>query len=573
MKGNDPLAASMAPEEELTELKRRFNLLEGDRKAYYETSQWTIRQNRETVNTIRSENKQLRQAITNLQKGHSEAQLKGTLETEKVKLDQMVSDLRKKHGRLVAVSKAKESELLSLQDCLKDLEKESGAPTASDDSPLTRQIRALENRLDKAMIKYNEAISIKKTYQQIVRRLQEERLTFDNQLQAIERAIKAKERDYEELIVMCRDANHARDVALAELARFEQTIEEERKGREAELAERRQMVKAKMEMNERMEKRRLEQNEQRIREEEKERQMRKEQMNEESHREEEQAKKITSYEEAFRKIKEATGVSDVNEVIQKFLTQEETHNNLQALKQEAQARIDTLNEEKAQMKAKVEEIKYSASGSLGSRRIVDEFETHLSEANVKCERNRQKYERIAKVLVNVKAGIEHLADRLESIRIDQPPVAMSDETVVDVLTLCELKLAKVLETVVAEVDPQASIGDAPSPKHLTVDSDLPQFNIRVKLPNVAEDGEEVGPEDSGDEDDDDEVLDRSQIKRDASNVLDRMNKKPKGKKKGGKLRGSSSVSSLDKESTQKEAPARSGTRGAASTGKKATEME
>jgi hypothetical protein len=28
-----------------------------------------------------------------------------------------------------------------------------------------RQIRILENRLDKAMIKYNEAMSIKKTYE------------------------------------------------------------------------------------------------------------------------------------------------------------------------------------------------------------------------------------------------------------------------------------------------------------------------------------------------------------------------------------------------------------------------
>ena len=41
--------------------------------------------------------------------------------------------------------------------------------------------------------------------------------------------------------------------------------------------------------------------------------------------------KIASYEAAFREIKEATGVADVNEVIQKFITQEETHKNLQAM--------------------------------------------------------------------------------------------------------------------------------------------------------------------------------------------------------------------------------------------------
>jgi hypothetical protein len=39
---------------------------------------------------------------------------------------------------------------------LRDLELDSKKPTA-EDSPLTRKIRQLENRLDKAMIKYNEA--------------------------------------------------------------------------------------------------------------------------------------------------------------------------------------------------------------------------------------------------------------------------------------------------------------------------------------------------------------------------------------------------------------------------------
>ncbi len=36
-----------------------------------------------------------------------------------------------------------------------------------------RTIRILENRLDKVMIKYNEAQSIRKTYEQIVKRLKE----------------------------------------------------------------------------------------------------------------------------------------------------------------------------------------------------------------------------------------------------------------------------------------------------------------------------------------------------------------------------------------------------------------
>ena len=52
---------------------------------------------------------------------------------------------------------------------------------------MARNIRELENRLDEAAIKYNEAASIKKTYEQIVKRLREERVGFDHQLSSIER--------------------------------------------------------------------------------------------------------------------------------------------------------------------------------------------------------------------------------------------------------------------------------------------------------------------------------------------------------------------------------------------------
>ena len=39
---------------------------EGDRKSYFETSQWTIKQNRETLAACKRENKELRQQMSRL---------------------------------------------------------------------------------------------------------------------------------------------------------------------------------------------------------------------------------------------------------------------------------------------------------------------------------------------------------------------------------------------------------------------------------------------------------------------------------------------------------------------------
>jgi hypothetical protein len=467
------------------------------------------------------------------------------------KLELQVADLRHKHDDVRHQCQFRQKELDTMQDKLKDLEKEMDK-LKDDDTPLTRNIRTLENRLDKAMIKYNEAQSIRKTYEQIVKRLKEERIGFDNQLAAIERTLKAKEKDLEELVLMSHDAQHAKEVAKAELLKLEHQLMEEKKQREKELADRRALVQQKVEMNQRMEKRDKMRREMAMVEGgeqgggDGDAGMKKNMFSTAFHSAlnehvmEEEQKKITTYEEAFRKIKDATGVSDVNEVIQKFLTQDETHNNLVVMTKEAQARIDALNEEKTQAKAKVEEIKYSGTGSLGSRRIVDEFESHLSEASSKCERNKQKYERIAKILINVKSGVEHLADKLEPITVEQEAVVMTDSTVVEVLAQCEAKLMRLMDSLEGD---QATMEDAAGQEKMMTSQEIemPAYNIRIQIPHDAED-------DSGDddmeEDDQEDVPDRDQVKKYSSLMLEKANKKQKRQRKrksdGGGTKGSKS---------------------------------
>eukprot|EP00163_Fabomonas_tropica_P028352 TRINITY_DN574_c1_g1_i2.p2 TRINITY_DN574_c1_g1~~TRINITY_DN574_c1_g1_i2.p2 ORF type:complete len:438 (+),score=180.01 TRINITY_DN574_c1_g1_i2:3654-4967(+) len=403
------------------------------------------------------------------------------------------------------------------------------------------------------MIKYNEAQSIRKTYEQILKRLSEERIGFDNQLGAIEKQVSAREADLQELRLMSHDAHHAKEVARADLQRYQVQLEEERSQRQKELTEMRALVQAKSEMNQRMEKR------------EKQRSGHEDEDDEgkgaggrrgsggfvgraqEEKKMEENQEKVTTYEEAFRKIKDATGVTDVNEVIQKFLTQEDTHKSLLAMVKEAQARIDTLTEEKASAKARVEEIKYSATGSTGSHRIVDEFETQLSDANAKCERNKQKFERIARVLINAKAGIEHLADKLENVKSDLPTVPLTDDTVVEVLSICEHKLTKLLDAINMEEQAEDEEPSAPAeqsqPKGLysmQPQHEVSQFNVRIQLPQD-EVQTRVDDDDFAD-DDGEEVLDRAEIKRRAQAAQEKNQKKPRrGRKK--------KVASADKQAT------------------------
>lgn len=61
---------------------------------------------------------------------------------------------------------------------------------------------------------------------------------------------------------------------------------------------------------------------------------------------EEQERKITTYEEAMNKIKDTTGVSDIKEVVQRFLSQGETQKHLEQLKTNNEKMLVRLKEEK-----------------------------------------------------------------------------------------------------------------------------------------------------------------------------------------------------------------------------------
>ncbi|KAJ3190922.1 hypothetical protein HK101_008251 [Irineochytrium annulatum] len=421
-------------DDELRDLKLRFDLLEGDRKAYYETSQWAIRTNKEDISRLRSQNKDLSEAVGRLKKNETDAQNRLAL-TELERLDHRICEIHRKHDDLQAEAKRKDARLRKKRDLLEGLKREAEAVKSNvQNSSQAKEVRTLQNRLDKGMIKFNEAHSIRKTYEHIVERLQEERLSFDGQLATFEKTLKAKKQDLLDLETMSRDANLAKELAKAELAKFEQQLNEDRKFREKDLHARRAMVKQKVEVHDKM-------------------------MDAKSSRlgdhnadvgsnaamnyDESKDKKMAEYEETMRLIKEATGFSDINEVIAKFQSQGDTHNHLVKLQEQHEARLEELTKRRIEVLANFEELKYSGeSRTLHSERMIDGFQQHLGEAGVRVQESKHKYDRVAKLMADTQAGIKHLCDKLDLIQLpeESAKMQMGDDTVKQILETCVAKL-------------------------------------------------------------------------------------------------------------------------------------
>jgi chromosome segregation ATPase len=223
-------------DEELADLQRRFSALEDEARTtgpVSTTPRSTLRTQRErsVAAGVRADN-----------------------EGELSKLDEQITTLRRKHDELAHANMEKRRELEKLTDRLQDLSKEAQMPSAEDNQTL-KEIRALEARLQKAVAKYEDAYEVRRTYEQIVKRLKEERIGFANQLEARELTLGAKEGDYEELLLMSHDANQSKEMAKQELSKFEALVSEERKLREKELSERRALVQKKQEINADLERR------------------------------------------------------------------------------------------------------------------------------------------------------------------------------------------------------------------------------------------------------------------------------------------------------------------------------
>ncbi|KAG4084245.1 hypothetical protein H8356DRAFT_966631 [Neocallimastix lanati (nom. inval.)] len=113
-------------DEELRDLKQRFELLNGDRKAYYESSQMTIRKNKEEIAHLAAQNKELRSSITKLIKVEEEVTPKTSMNmTAFEKFDHEVINTQKRCDRLKCELERKEKQLYELEDNYLDLKKVS----------------------------------------------------------------------------------------------------------------------------------------------------------------------------------------------------------------------------------------------------------------------------------------------------------------------------------------------------------------------------------------------------------------------------------------------------------------
>ena len=434
-------------DEEIEQITQQEKILNHDRQKLHEVAVSTQNKNRETIDQIGQEIRDIEKinqdAMAEKKARHSAGMGKTTKDFggEDKKSRYFKNQYDSMHEKVKLQNKL----LMNLQDKLQEVSGVKNA--ASDENPLTKQIRILENKLDKIMIKYNEAQSIRKTYEQIVKRLKEERIGYDNQLAAIERSLKGKEHDYVELLLLSHDATHAKELAISELRKYELKKHAVANLRKKYLQEKRKQIEnKKVAMPTQHTAKDMFDNQHTGYEDTKHHDAPNmyHEYNQTDHNN--IKSEIDDYEEGLKELYKTTGVKDVNEVIQKYRTQGETTKVLKGLERTYTEEHEKLIKDRKKLKDELYKLKYGGEETHG-RQQIDEIEKSANKTSLKCERLNLKYQRISKILIDVRAGVEHLNTMIGTHLKDRPDVKFTEDNLPDRLRMISDNIKGIYNTV------------------------------------------------------------------------------------------------------------------------------
>ncbi|XP_011378626.1 coiled-coil domain-containing protein 151 isoform X2 [Pteropus vampyrus] len=552
---------------QVAELQRKIQLLEGDRKAFYESSQWNIKKNQETINQLREQTRVLQLQLTDLLQGDEKVVQAVIREWKSEKpylknrtgqqalehLDHQLSDKVKQLNALrhqVAL-RQKWLEELQLQHSLRELEI---AEAQDGNSEVAKTLRNLENRLEKARMKAEEAEHITNVYLQLKAYLQEESLHLENRLDFMEAEVVKTKHELEELHVVNQEALNARDIAKNQLQYLEETVFRERKKRERYITECKKRAEEKKVQNERME--RKTQREHLL--------LQSDDTIQDSLRtkEEELQRRWSMYqmEVLFGKVKDATGVAETHAVVRRFLAQGDTFTQLETLKSENEQTLLRLKQEKQRLQRELENLKYSGEATLVSeQKLQSELQQRLKAEEQRQAEAQSQLERVTRALEILKEGLEHLASKLDRVTVTglapdealpsisqdlrggaapQPQEARSsavkelnpkaDDYLVNLLGFVEEKLLKLQAQLESHNVPEMLRNIADREFYASLEGKLPTYNTRIALPLTSPKDKFFGQYDEEEtEDEDNDVVTRAELKIRSQKLIESRSKRRK----------------------------------------------
>mmetsp|Transcript_5027 Transcript_5027/g.5156 ORF Transcript_5027/g.5156 Transcript_5027/m.5156 type:complete len:675 (-) Transcript_5027:185-2209(-) len=174
---------------------------------------------------------------------------------------------------------------------------------------------------------------------------------------------------------------------------------------------------------------------------------------------EESQKRITAMEDAFMLIKQVTGVSSLEEIVEKFSNQRINKKNLEKDVRDTEHKLAEAKKAAAEADERFQDVKSSGSGADDlNRERIDQMEEEIASARNELKITKAATERLGTVLVALRQGAYGLLQRIQPYKdlIDSPVFELTatrgeeDDScaeTMDALSNAEQCLSKMLELI------------------------------------------------------------------------------------------------------------------------------
>ena len=406
---------------ELQQLQREYRHMELNRRAYAEESQMVLRKQQSTIDKLRKDNEMIKSEIASMMRSsnkHISTSQQDTINKLQDAGDRLANtiDFEKKNIQTM------EEQIHIMKQKVLQQRKSMGGVNASKENfhMIQKQIKILENRLDKSLIKFNEAIAHNKKLRDSIDDLRRERVVFENIYRKMERELQEKKQKMAEIIEVSNASYEQRDSYQMEVAAIEQANRKEQEEFEEQMVELGRMLETELKLpgQGRPQSRaasalKASQTAANVQPSE---DMNKTGWSQNAEKMDVLAsyERVQNFEEAFNKIKAATGITDIDELVRTFIKNEDHNFSLFNYVNEQNNEIEKLDEQIQTLREEERKFAHESGEDVHQhKQILKELEAKLQSSESMAEKYEIRCQDLQRIIESLKRGVQSIYEKIE----------------------------------------------------------------------------------------------------------------------------------------------------------------
>jgi len=399
---------------ELTKHQQQYRLMEGDRKAYCEETQNSIRKQKTSIEQLKREEQELIKELNLAKSVQNKLKDKGTvdkLKNLKEKEAEYIQQIESEKEKI----KDFDAQIRKMEKSIRDQHKNMGGVNMSQQVQVAakKQVAVLENRLDQALKRFNSILADNKKKRELIDHLRQEKVIFENLFKNSEKELVDTKKKIAIITENSTGAYDQRDEAQTKMVALKEKSDKELAQYNLELKEIKRILehdrKLKEFMNVKAQERELD-----------EESLARKRKKDAAEKAEKAEETITTYEEAFEKIRTVTAIQDTDKLVKRFIEVEDQNFALFNYVNELNNSIESIQEQINNIKDDIEKFKLESMDLENERKgILNGLESKLTNSSSQSEAFDMKYVATMKTLDQLKSGIDSLFNK---INCDRSPI-------------------------------------------------------------------------------------------------------------------------------------------------------